>query len=272
MSLCSRRWRASRREPIPCSVAWRFTWTKKSSSSSATSATTPRPTMASGWRPAKITTKAFVATFRACARSPSLERKLPAGRSSPRALRTLRAPPSAPANSSRRTIPASARSPQKSGPRRRGRGPRRADSVLLLEAFAHAEHVAVGMAEVHLAHIPGLVRGRHGDLEPGGNAELVHFLHIFDPYRHPHALIGRFVAVLRERSCIGAFAPSTLRSLTQKNAHFARTDGAETRRRTPVPEFFPAPLLKQGKSGGYVANIQDRSYAFRDHGNSTGQS
>src|SRR5215813_8806855 len=124
--------------------------------------------MASGWPPAKITTKAFVATFRACARSPSLERKLPAGRSFPRAPPTLRAPPSAPANSSRRTIPASARSPQKSGQRRRGRGPRRADSVLLVEAFAYAEHVADGMAEVHLAHLPGLIGRRHGDLEPGG--------------------------------------------------------------------------------------------------------
>src|SRR5262249_37659109 len=149
-----------------------------------------------------------------------------------------------------------------SGQRRRGRGPRRADSVLLVEAFAYAEHVADGMAEVHLAHIPGLIRRRQGDLEADGNAKFVHFGHIFDPYRHPHALLGRFIAVFGERGSIGAFAPSTLCSLTQKNAHFARTDGAESRRRPPVPEFPPAPLLKPGKSGGYVGNIQDGSYAL----------
>ena len=45
-----------------------------------------------------------------------------------------------------------------------------------LESAADPEHVAIGMAKVHLPDVPGHIGGGKCDLQPGGDAMLVHLL------------------------------------------------------------------------------------------------
>jgi hypothetical protein len=50
--------------------------------------------------------------------------------------------------------------------------------LLGLESAADPEHVAIGMAKVHLANVPRHVGGRKCDLQPGGDAVLVHLVRV----------------------------------------------------------------------------------------------
>jgi hypothetical protein len=47
-----------------------------------------------------------------------------------------------------------------------------------LESAADSEHVAIGMAKVHLADVPRHIGGRKCDLQPRGDAMLVHLVHV----------------------------------------------------------------------------------------------
>ena len=49
----------------------------------------------------------------------------------------------------------------------------REELLLELESPADTEHMAIGMAKVHLADVPRHIGGRKGDLQPGGDAVLV---------------------------------------------------------------------------------------------------
>src|SRR6202047_3344652 len=68
-----------------------------------------------------------------------------------------------------------------------------------LESAADPEHVAIRMAKVHLAHFPRHIGGRKCDLQPDGNAMLVHLVHVVHPDRHPDALVVLFVSGLLKR-------------------------------------------------------------------------
>src|ERR1700735_2490771 len=57
--------------------------------------------------------------------------------------------------------------------------------LLGLESSPDPEHVPIGMAKVHLANIPRHIGGRKCDLQPGGDAMLVHLIHVIYPDRHP---------------------------------------------------------------------------------------
>src|SRR5437667_1455695 len=78
--------------------------------------------------------------------------------------------------------------------RRRGSDPGdiRSFGFLLfgLESPADPEHVAIRMAKVHLANVPRHIGRRKCDLQPGGDALLVHLVHIVHPDRHPDALVA----------------------------------------------------------------------------------
>jgi hypothetical protein len=56
-------------------------------------------------------------------------------------------------------------------------------AVLLfgLESTPYLEHVAIGMAKVHLANVPWHIGGRKCDLQACGEAMLVHLVHVVDP-------------------------------------------------------------------------------------------
>jgi hypothetical protein len=94
----------------------------------------------------------------------------------------------------------------------------RAGQRVLLSGFESppdAEHVAIGMAKVHLANVPRHIGGRKCDLQPGGDAMLVHLVHVVDPDRHPDAFIALFVSVLLKRGGVRAAAAASLRPLTK---------------------------------------------------------
>ena len=60
------------------------------------------------------------------------------------------------------------------------------------------------MSKVHLADIPRQIGGRKCDLQSGGDAMLVHLVHVVNPDRHPDALVALFVSVLLKRGwCSG---------------------------------------------------------------------
>src|SRR6516165_2719112 len=94
------------------------------------------------------------------------------------------------------------------------------DDELLLrrESPADAEHMAIGMANVHLADVPRHIGGRKCDLQPSGDALLVHLVHFVDPDRHPDSLVALFVAVPLKRGGVCAEAAASLRPLTEKDA------------------------------------------------------
>src|SRR5580658_178364 len=122
------------------------------------------------------------------------------------------------------------------------------------------------MSKVHLANVPRHIAGRKCDLQPGGNAMPVHLVYVVHPHRHPDALVARFVSVLLKRGGICAAAAASLRPLTKKDANFlARSNCAKRRRRSPVPQFLPSPLLKPCDCAGNVGYVQYRSQALGFH-------
>ena len=119
------------------------------------------------------------------------------------------------------------------------------DELLLrLESPADAEHMAIGMANVHLVHV-------------------VH------PDRHPDSLVALFVSVPLKGGGVCAAAPASLRPLTKKDASLlTRSDCAKRRRSSPVPQFLPSPLFKPCERAGDVGHVQYRSQSFSFHGGS----
>src|SRR5271155_1149290 len=127
----------------------------------------------------------------------------------------------------------------------------------------------IRMAKVHLADVPRHIGGRKCDLQPGGDAMLVHLVHVVHPDRHPDALVAFFVSVPLKRGGVRAAAAASLRSLAKKDACFlTRSHRAERRRRSPVPQFLPSPLLKPRERAGNVGHVQYWSQTFGFHNGS----
>src|SRR6202040_303599 len=138
-----------------------------------------------------------------------------------------------------------------------------------LQSPADPEYVAIRMSKVHLANVPRHIGGRKCDLQPGGDAMLVHLVHVVHPDRHPDALVALFVSLLLKRGGVRAAAAASLRSLTKKDASFlTRSDRAKRRRRSPVPQFLPSPPLKPCDRAGDVGHVQYRSQTFGFHNRS----
>src|ERR1035441_5674768 len=137
------------------------------------------------------------------------------------------------------------------------------------ESPADPEHVAIGMAKVDILDVPRHIGGRKCDLQPGGDAVLVHLVHVVHPNRHPDALVAPFVSVLLKGGGVRAAAAASLRLLTKKDASFlTRSNRAKRRRRSPVPQFLPSPLLNPRDRAGDVGHVQYRSQTFDFHNGS----
>src|SRR4029077_5992832 len=127
----------------------------------------------------------------------------------------------------------------------------------------------IGMAKVHLANVPRHIGRRKCDLQSGGDAMLVHRIDVVHPDRHPDTFVALFVSVVLKRGGVRAAAAASLRSLTKKDARFlARSNRAKRRRRSPVPQFLPSPLLKPRERAGDVGHVQYRSQTFGFHNRS----
>src|SRR5437879_135689 len=97
----------------------------------------------------------------------------------------------------------------------------------------------------------------------------VHLIDVVHPDRHPDSLVALFVSVLLKRGGVRAAAAASLRSLTQKDASFlTRSNRAKRRRRSPVPQFLPSPLLKPRERARDVGHVQYRSQSFGFHNRS----
>src|SRR3984893_17845982 len=145
---------------------------------------------------------------------------------------------------------------------------RRGSATLIfrLESAADAEHVAIRMSKVNLANVPRHIGGRKCYLQSGGDAMLVHLVHVVHPHRHPDALVALFVSVLLKCGGVHAAAAASLRPLTKKDASFlTRSNRAKRRRCSPVPQFLPSPLLKPCDRAGDVGHVQYRSQTFGFH-------
>src|SRR5208337_1732444 len=131
------------------------------------------------------------------------------------------------------------------------------------------EHMPIRMAKVHLASVPRHIGGRKCDPQPGGDAMLVHLVHVVHPDRHPDALVALFVSVLLKGGGIRAAAAASLRPLTKKDASFfTRSNRAKRRRRSPVPQFLASPLLKPSERAEYVGHVQYWSQSSGFHNGS----
>src|ERR1019366_2510398 len=129
--------------------------------------------------------------------------------------------------------------------------------------------MAIWMSKVHLTNVPRHIGGRQCDLQPGGDAMLVHLVHLVPPDRHRDALVALFVSVLLKSGGVRAAAAASLRPLTKKDASFfTRSNRAKRRRRSPVPQFLPSPLLKPRDRAGDVGHVQYRSQTFGFHNGS----
>ena len=138
--------------------------------------------------------------------------------------------------------------------------------LLRLESATDPKDVAIWMANVHLADVPWHIGRRKCDLQSGSDAPLVHLVHIAYPNRHPNALVALFVSMLLKRGRIRAAATASLRPLAKEYAGFlTRSNRAKGRRRSPVPQFLPSPLLKPGDGARDVRNVQYRSQSFDFH-------
>ena len=130
--------------------------------------------------------------------------------------------------------------------------------------------VTIGMAKVHLADVPRHIGRRKCDLQSRGDALLVHLIHVVRPDRHPDTLVALFVTVLLKRGGVRAAAPASLRPLTKKDASFlTRSNRAKRRRRSPIPQFLPSPLLKPRDRDGDVGHVQYRSQSLSFHSGSS---
>jgi hypothetical protein len=79
------------------------------------------------------------------------------------------------------------------------------------------------MAKVHLADIPRHIFGRKCHLQPGGDAMLVHLVHVVHPDRHPDTLVAPLAAVLLKRG--GVRAPNHATVLAMSDTFNIRVKG-----------------------------------------------
>lgn len=127
--------------------------------------------------------------------------------------------------------------------------------------------MAVGVADVEFADVPGAVGGRHSDLDVVGEAVLMDGVDVIDPDRHPDAFV---VVVGGEGFGVRAFAAAALSVMTKEDLDRAALDRSKTGGLAPIPDLFPSKPLEPGDALGEVRHVQYRRCSVRDHGeNST---
>src|SRR5262245_23276752 len=125
--------------------------------------------------------------------------------------------------------------------------------------------MAVRVAQVHLADVPGHVGGRPGDLQTLLQAMAVHGVDVVHPERHPHTPVGRFALRRVERDLHGAPATAALPTLTQEDLATAGAHAAEGRRAAPVPELGPTEPREPLETLPNIRHVEDRGHTMRQH-------
>src|SRR5688572_8912895 len=133
----------------------------------------------------------------------------------------------------------------------------------LPDTLADSEHMAIGMAHVHLADIPWHVGRGEGHFDIRLAAFLVDRVDVIHPDRHPHSFVSR----RREFSgrWNSALATSALAVEAEEDLTRAGADSAEARWITPVPDLFPSEALEPPEALPDVRDVENRSERVRDH-------
>jgi hypothetical protein len=117
-----------------------------------------------------------------------------------------------------------------------------------LHAFADAEDVAVGVADVHFAGAPGHICRRESDVEARGDALLLDSVHVRDPDGHPDALIAVFVTIDLKGGGVGATAAASLTALAKKKFRIRRSRPRQKWEEFPNPNIFSSPIFQTRRS------------------------
>lgn len=118
---------------------------------------------------------------------------------------------------------------------------------------------------MELAHAPRLVRRRVGDVEPCMHTSCVGGVDVIHPKTHPYTFVdGVIFAWTAAGRTVWSFATTALPVSTEEDFALAATDGAECRRRTPLPALVPPELFKPFKCRAEIRDIEDRREMRRE--------
>ncbi len=111
-------------------------------------------------------------------------------------------------------------------------------ALLLFQRLADPENMPVGMAHVHLAHVPWVIRWRPRHFQTLFDAVPVFGVHVIHPHRHPYTLVCGLVAFRAERHPVVALAASTLPVFAQEDLALTGADATEGRGSPQSQDFF----------------------------------
>jgi hypothetical protein len=134
------------------------------------------------------------------------------------------------------------------------------------KALANAKNVTVWMPDVHFSDIPRHIRGSERYVQTLTYTLPVNLIDIIHKHRHPDSFVCLLVAKRSEGSCVRASPASSLAILAEENLARPRANGSKCWRCSPIPQSFPAPLLKPLKTLRDIGNVQNRSDAVNKHG------
>ena len=123
----------------------------------------------------------------------------------------------------------------------------------------------VGMAHVHLAHVPWVIRWRPRHFQTLFDAVPVFGVHVIHPHRHPYTLVCGLVAFRAERHPVVALAASTLPVFAQEDLALTGADATEGRGIAPVPGLLPSKLLEPREAFDDVGDVEDRVQSLGLH-------
>src|SRR5580692_66393 len=122
------------------------------------------------------------------------------------------------------------------------------------------------MSKVHLAYVPRHVGCRTYDLQPGGDALLVHLVHVVHPDRHPDALVALFVSLVLKCGRVCAAAAGLPAPPGRERCKLPCPIQPRQRSEAfPSPAISSSPLLKPRDRAGEVGHVQYRSQTFGFH-------
>src|SRR4051812_16058893 len=115
--------------------------------------------------------------------------------------------------------------------------------------------MAIWVADVQLADIPGHVPRREGNVQAGSGVFFIELIYIVDPDGHPHALVGLIAFVRCKGGDVRSPTAPSLTVLAEKDLAFTGANRAKRGRRSPIPELFPTKLGEPCKAGGDIRDI-----------------
>lgn len=128
------------------------------------------------------------------------------------------------------------------------------------QSLTNPKNVAVGVAEVHFADVPGHVGWGIGHFDLVGEAVLMDSVDVINPDRHPNPFISCLASLLAEGGLVRPFAATSLSSQTEENLEVAVTNAAERGGMAPLKPLLPTEPCEPIEALPHIRNIQDRRH------------